>query len=109
LGAFNFISLVVTIVVFIVGNTLLRPTTAALISKRSAEKEQGAMLGLHNSFMSLGRIMGPLWAGSAFDYHMSLPYATGALIMGIGLVTTMVWLTCRPKTEIELDISEVQV
>ena len=88
---------------------MLRPTTAALISKRSDERGQGAALGLHNSFMSLGRIVGPLWAGSVFDHHMSLPYATGAIVMGIGLVTTLFWLTCRPKTEIELDVSEAQV
>ena len=109
LGAFNYGTLVATIVFFIIGNTLLRPTTSALVSKRSNEKEQGAMLGLHNSFMSLGRIAGPLWAGSVFDHHMSLPYVTGAIAMGIGLVTTLFWLTCRPKTEIELDVSEVQV
>jgi hypothetical protein len=59
--------------------------------------------------MSLGRIVGPLWAGTAFDYNMSLPYVTGAIIMGVGLVTTIFWLTCRPKTEIELDISKAQV
>jgi len=109
LGAFNFVTLVITIIFFIVGNTLLRPTTSALVSKRSDEKEQGAMLGLQNSFMSLGRIVGPLWAGSAFDRHMTLPYVTGAIVMGIGFVTTMFWLTCRPKTEIDLDISEVQI
>jgi len=109
LGAFNYATLVATIVFFIIGNTLLRPTTSALVSKRSNEKEQGAMLGLHNSFMSLGRIAGPLWAGSVFDHHMSLPYVTGAIAMGIGLVTTLFWLTCRPKTEIELDVSEAQV
>jgi DHA1 family multidrug resistance protein-like MFS transporter len=105
LGAFNFISLLITIIFFIVGNTLLRPTTAALISKRSNEQEQGAALGLHNSFMSLGRIVGPLWAGFVFDYNLSLPYISGAVIMVIGLLTTFVWLTRKPQGEMELEMS----
>lgn len=109
LGAFNYITLLITIIFFIVGNTLLRPTTAALISKRSDEKEQGAMLGLHNSFMSLGRIVGPLWAGTIFDYNMSLPYISGAIIMTVGLVTSLIWLTRRAKTDVDLDVSEAQV
>jgi DHA1 family multidrug resistance protein-like MFS transporter len=108
LGAYNYVTLLITIIFFIVGNTLLRPTTSALISKRSNEKEQGAMLGLHNSFMSLGRIVGPLWAGTAFDLNMSLPYISGAIIMAVGLVTSLFWLT-RPKTEVDLDVSEVQI
>lgn len=108
LGAFNYVTMVATIIFFIVGNTLLRPTTAALISKRSDERGQGAALGLHNSFMSLGRIVGPLWAGSIFDYNMALPYVSGAVIMAIGLATTFVWLTCRPRQEVELEMSQSQ-
>ncbi len=36
--------------------------------------------------MSLGRIVGPAWAGFAFDISASLPYLTGALVFGIGFV-----------------------
>jgi DHA1 family multidrug resistance protein-like MFS transporter len=105
LPAYNFVTVLLTICFFIVGNTLLRPTTAALISKRSHEREQGAALGLHSSFMSLGRIAGPLWAGFVFDYNLSLPYISGAVIMVIGLLTTFVWLTRKPQGEMELEMS----
>jgi DHA1 family multidrug resistance protein-like MFS transporter len=103
LTAFNFMTVLLTISFFIVGNTLLRPATAALISKRSPEQEQGAALGLHNSFMSLGRIAGPMWAGFVFDYNLSLPYLSGAMIMVIGLLTTFIWLTAKPKREVEFE------
>ena len=47
---------------FILSKTFLRPSILSVISKNTA-KGQGVMLGLTNSFMSLGRIIGPLWAG----------------------------------------------
>ncbi|RME50753.1 MAG: MFS transporter [Caldilineae bacterium] len=99
LSANSFATLLLTTSFFIIGNALLRPVAAALISRRSSEQEQGMALGMHNSFMSLGRIVGPVWAGFAFDYWLSLPYLSGALIMTIGLLTTFVWLTHHPPAE----------
>jgi len=99
LSASTFTAVLLTTAFFIVGNALLRPAAAALISRRSSEREQGVALGMHNSFMSLGRIIGPVWAGFAFDYWLSLPYLSGALVMTIGLLTTFVWLTHRSPTE----------
>jgi DHA1 family multidrug resistance protein-like MFS transporter len=43
-------------------------------------------MGLNNSFNSLGRIAGPIWAGFAFDLNYSYPYLSGALIMLVGFV-----------------------
>jgi DHA1 family multidrug resistance protein-like MFS transporter len=104
LTAFNFATVLLTTCFFIVGNTLLRPTTAALISKRSGQQEQGASLGLHNSFMSLGRIAGPMWAGFVFDFNVSLPYISGAVIMVLGLLTTFVWLTEKQRQTVPCDV-----
>ena len=41
---------------------------------------QGATMGLNQSFQSLGRAVGPLWAGFAFDLYSPLAFWTGALI-----------------------------
>jgi DHA1 family multidrug resistance protein-like MFS transporter len=54
--------------VFNIGNSLLRPSVASLISQR-AETGQGVATGLENSFMSLGRAFEPLWAGTAYDIN----------------------------------------
>ena len=104
LTAFNFATVLLTICFFMMGNTLLRPTTAALISKRSDPQEQGAFLGLHNSFMSLGRIAGPTWAGFVFDFNMSLPYISGAVIMALSLLTSFVWLTQKQRQTVPYDV-----
>jgi DHA1 family multidrug resistance protein-like MFS transporter len=100
LAAESFVSVLLTTCFFMVGNALLRPAVAALISKLAGES-QGAAMGLNNSFMSLGRIIGPIWAGMALDYNLMLPYLSGALVMGIGFLTTLVWLT-GPKTSQDL-------
>jgi DHA1 family multidrug resistance protein-like MFS transporter len=83
---------------FILSKTLLRPAAFALISRRSTAGH-GAAMGLSNSFMSLGRIAGPIWAGFIFDVHVDYPYLSGSLIMFIGFLASMVWITGeRPET-----------
>jgi DHA1 family multidrug resistance protein-like MFS transporter len=76
---------------FILSNSMLRPAVSSLISKR-AESGQGAAMGLNNAFMSLGRVAGPLWAGEALDLNINFPYMTGALVMLIGFIASMVYL-----------------
>ena len=49
-------------------------------------------MGLNNAFMSLGRIVGPIWAGTLFDVNMGFPYLSGAVVMLIGFVMTLFWL-----------------
>ena len=77
---------------FILSKTLLRPAAFALISKR-ATGGQGVTVGLSNSFMSLGRIAGPIWAGSIFDVNINYPYLSDSAIMFIGFLINLVWVT----------------
>jgi DHA1 family multidrug resistance protein-like MFS transporter len=64
------------------GNALLRPSVASLISQR-ATTGQGIAMGLENSFMSLGRATGPLWAGYSYDIRQEYPFYSGALFQAI--------------------------
>jgi DHA1 family multidrug resistance protein-like MFS transporter len=70
----------VTVGFFVFANAMLRPSIFSLTSKK-ALGGQGMALGLNNSFQSLGRVVGPLWAGSLFDFHITLPYLSAAVIM----------------------------
>ncbi len=72
-----------TVCYFVTSNAMLTPSVSSLISKR-ATGGQGIAMGLNNSFMSLGRIAGPVWAGFAFDSGINLPYLTGGVIMLVG-------------------------
>ena len=71
--------MIASALIFNVGNVLLQPSVTALISKQ-AQAGQGAAMGMNNSFQALGRGVGPLWAGFAYDLHYSLSFWTGALI-----------------------------
>jgi DHA1 family multidrug resistance protein-like MFS transporter len=68
---------------------MLRPSIMSLASKL-AEGGQGVALGLNNAFQSLGRVVGPLWAGFTFDLNLSFPYMSGALIM-FGTFLYAIW------------------
>lgn len=92
--ASSLITVLLTMGFFIISNAMLRPAVAALISKR-ATFGQGVAMGLNNSFMSLGRSAGPLWAGFAFDLNHAYPYWSGSLIMLVGFVIGM--LRLRPE------------
>jgi MFS transporter, DHA1 family, multidrug resistance protein len=86
------VEVLITVCFFVVSNAMLIPATSALISKRAATG-QGTAMGLNNSFMSLGRIAGPLWAGLLFDINIEYPYISGALVMVIGFLLAINWLS----------------
>lgn len=65
---------------FILSRTLLKPTVLSLTSKRS-NIGQGISMGLCNSFMSLGKIVGPIWAGYSFEVDLSYPYMSGSVVL----------------------------
>src|SRR5512136_172154 len=79
---------------FVLSKTFLRPLVLSLTSQR-ATIGQGAAMGPSNSFMSLGRIVGPIWAGLAFDVNFDYPYLSGAAILFIGFLISLVWVTQR--------------
>jgi DHA1 family multidrug resistance protein-like MFS transporter len=75
---------------FILSKTLLRPSILSVISKNT-NMGQGVILGLSNSFMSLGRIIGPIWAGYVFDLNYNYPYMSGSAILFIGFLISLTW------------------
>ena len=87
----TFWTVMLSIGVFIFASALLIPTVTSLTSKR-AESMQGMAMGLINSFMSLGRIVGPLWAGFVYDINLIFPYISGAVIMVVGFLVSLLWL-----------------
>jgi DHA1 family multidrug resistance protein-like MFS transporter len=91
LAAFDYPTVLLATGVFILSKTVLRPALLALISRR-AEMGQGTAMGLGNTFLSLGRIVGPLWAGFIFDVGARLPYLSGAAIMAAGFAASLIWL-----------------
>lgn len=84
-------SVYLTVGFFVFMNAMLRPAINSIISKNSLGG-QGVAMGLANSFMSLGRIVGPLWAGSMIDVNVSFPYLSGAVVFFVLFVASVIWL-----------------
>jgi DHA1 family multidrug resistance protein-like MFS transporter len=104
--AYDFITVLLTVSIFVLSTALLRPSVSSLTSKR-AVGGQGMAMGLNNSFMSLGRIVGPIWAGLVFDANIMLPYLTGAIVMLIGFSVSVVWL--KKDAPVAQEVAKVPV
>jgi DHA1 family multidrug resistance protein-like MFS transporter len=77
--------------IFTCSITFLRPSIHSLTSKRTTVG-QGASMGLSNSFVSLGRIVGPIYAGIIFDLNPNYPYLSGAFILFGVFILSLFWL-----------------
>ena len=75
------------------------------LTSRRATLQQGIAMGLSNSSMSLGRIVGPLAAGIAFDVNAKLPYLGGAAIMLVGFVLSLVLIPATKQEPTSFEIS----
>lgn len=64
-----------------VSSALINPSISALISKSVSATEQGAVMGLNQSFGSLARALGPFWGLMTFQIHVLIPYLSGAFLV----------------------------
>ena len=72
--------------VAVAGFAAVNPSVSALISKQADPARQGEVLGVNQSFASLGRIVGPFLGSFLFGLHAShaLPFAVSAcLLVGV--------------------------
>ncbi|MBI5775371.1 MAG: MFS transporter [Verrucomicrobia bacterium] len=67
-------ALLAVLALLAIGSSLARPPIFGLISILTPANEQGATIGVAQSFGSLARIAGPIFAGSLFHFHPSWPY-----------------------------------
>lgn len=61
------------------GLALVRPTITGAVSLRTP-LGQGVTMGIQGSFDSLGRMLGPLWAGFIYAYGIQAPFWSAALV-----------------------------
>jgi MFS family permease len=75
------LGLAVTIASF--GTGVLRPVLTSLITQHVSRSEQGVVLGLNQSLMSVSQIVGPAVAGALIDRHLLTEWAllAGAIML----------------------------
>ena len=91
----NILEILGVLTILAIGSGLNRPPVFGMISLGSSPHEQGANLGVAQSFGSLARILGPIFAGGLFFVQPALPYL---ICGGIALVTGLfAWKFLRAK------------
>lgn len=72
------------------GDGAATPTISTLLSFASAEETQGETLGVAQGVGGLGRIIGPLFAGSVFAFGgPGVPFLIGAALLAIAVVVAL--------------------
>lgn len=103
-GGFFIILAVATL--FQIATVFIRPAVNTLISK-FAGNEQGFAAGMNNAYMSLGNMIGPALAGVLLEWHLSIPFILGAVILLGCFGLAYVWTVKKsphllsPTTEIK--------
>jgi predicted MFS family arabinose efflux permease len=84
----------ITMSLAVIGFAFVNPSVSALVSKRSDPARQGEVMGVNQSFASLGRILGPFLGSVLFQANTSrtLPFAAA-----VGLLLVVVALLPRVK------------
>src|SRR5207249_8310831 len=68
------------------GTGILRPALTSLITQQVSRSEQGVVLGLNQSLLSLAQIAGPAIAGALIDQgHLTVWALWAALVMAVAL------------------------
>ena len=81
-------TLILFISLAVVGQGLMRPSLASLISK-DTDLEEGATMGAMQSVDSFGRILGPVMGGLLFQLGLNLPYLSIGTLNLLGLLAML--------------------
>ena len=77
----------------VAGFACINPSVSALISRQTDASRQGEVLGVNQSFASLGRIVGPFAGSFLFGLHPShsLPFVAAVIVLA-GVAVLLPWV-----------------
>jgi MFS family permease len=88
----NYVTLALAIMLIPLGTAFTFPCVTGMLSQVIPDHERGLYMGVQQSFGGVARIIGPLWAGFAFDHlGRGVPFYTGAflasltILLGLGI------------------------
>ena len=82
----SYIVLLFGVTLLALGNGICTPALLGAISLTAKKSEQGQVMGIYQSYMSIGRMLGAVLGGFLFDRLAALPYFSASFIMLIALV-----------------------
>ncbi|MBP7549386.1 MAG: MFS transporter [Gemmatimonadaceae bacterium] len=88
----NYLSLSLAILLIPLGTAFTFPCVTGMLSQVIPNHERGLYMGVQQTFGGMARVIGPIWAGFAFDYlGKGVPFFTGAalaagtILLGVGI------------------------
>ncbi len=88
----NYVSLALAVALVPLGTAFTFPCLTSLLSRIIERHERGLYMGVQQTFGGVARVVGPLWAGWAYDHlGVGVPFWTGAvlvagtLMLGVGM------------------------
>lgn len=90
--SYGYVGLALSIALIPLGTAFTFPCVTGMLSQVIPNHERGLYMGVQQTFGGLARVIGPIWAGFAFDYlGKGVPFFTGAalalftLFLGVGI------------------------
>ncbi|MFT6815510.1 MAG: multidrug resistance protein [Sphingobacteriales bacterium] len=77
------------IFIYTLGSSIKEPLIQSLISERTKNNEQGKVLGIYQSYISMGQILGPLLAGLVALISIQSIFLFAAIMILFSLVTVI--------------------
>lgn len=96
---YGMVPLAVAIALVPLGTAFTFPCVTAILSRVISPNERGVYMGVQQSFGGAARVLGPLWAGWAFDHlGLGVPFWTGSvLVLGTMFLGFGIEEYTRPK------------
>lgn len=102
-GAQTFVLFLPVVLAYMFAQGPLMPLVSGVISERTAPEDQGAVLGINQSYLSIGQIVGPLIAGLIASRSVSMVFLAASLII-FGAWLVLLQLKPRESASEVLDI-----
>jgi len=77
----NFFQFVFALFVYMIFRSVVNPLISTILSERTKNEDQGYILGINQSYISLGQIIGPLSAGLVSKISISAIFIWASILM----------------------------
>ncbi len=102
------LSLIIGLFLFSITHSVLRVSITSKIAREGDQNEQGMILGVLSSVMSLSMIIGPLIAGGLFSVKLNLPLWASA-IFSLAAFLIIVFEKKRKIKNKDIDVQELEI
>jgi MFS family permease len=90
-------------------HSVLRVVMTSQVIKKGDSNEQGMILGVMSSIMSLSMIIGPILAGALFSIKLNLPFFASAILAFLAFVILFLDIKHKRNLETKIDDEELEI